>query len=490
VNRAEPRPPAIPHGLRRSLRTATFRLALLYAVIFGLSALTLFAFLHWRLTGYMTDQIRSAIAAEMSFLAKESSLEGTRDLIPIVDTRANAADSASSYYLLQNPKGERLAGNVAPLPPVEGEFRRPAEPLNSGRPNRDPAEQALFQGHVLEDGSYIAIGRDLNDVQDLGRVINRAIATAVGLTAILAAVGGLLLGVSFLHRIEVINQTTARIIAGNLSQRVPLVGVDDELDRLAGNLNRMLDRIESLMETTRQVSNDIAHDLRTPLARLRQRLERVQARASTAAHYETEVSEAIIEIDGILGTFSALLRIAQVEAGARAGGFAEVNVSRVFETIAEAYAPVAEDAGQVLTCQVTPGVAVQGDRELLTQMLANLVENAIRHTPAGSAIEVILRTGPNGLVGEVRDSGPGIPASEHGKVFRRFYRLERNRTSAGNGLGLSLVAAVAELHGIRIELGDNGPGLVVRMLFPASRVAMTAAGRPGAVVPAPPLTHA
>lgn len=477
MNRPEPRPTALRSRIRRSLRTATFRLALLYAVIFGLSALTLFAFLHWRLTGYLTDQIRNAIAAEMSFLAKENSLEGLNDLVVIVDTRANAADSASSYYLLQSAAGERLAGNLPPLPVVEGEFRRPVEPLNSGRLQRDPNEEALFQGHVLADGSYVAIGRDLNDVQDLSRVINGAIATAVGLTAVLAAAGGLLLGMGFLHRVEVINQTAARIIAGNLSQRVPLVGVDDELDRLAANLNRMLDRIESLMETTRQVSNDIAHDLRTPLARLRQRLERAQAKAKTPAAYEAEVGEAIIEIDGILGTFSALLRIAQIEAGARAGGFAEVNVSRVFETIAEAYGPVVEDAGQALACDIVPGVMVQGDRELLTQMLANLVENAIRHTRSGNTITVRLSAGAEGIVGEVRDSGPGIPAEERTKVFRRFYRLERNRTTAGNGLGLSLVAAVAELHGIRLELADNGPGLLVRMRF-ASMAATSAQARP------------
>jgi signal transduction histidine kinase len=445
-------------------RTAVFRLALLYALIFGLSSLALLTFLHWRLTDYMVDQIRIAVDGELSFLAKEGAVKGVQDLAALVDARANAADSASSYYLLQGRNGERLAGNIAPLPPVQGEFRR-----SIGRATPTHREQsldlpALFHGLTLKDGSYLAIGRDLDDVEDLGQMLNRAISVALALSAILAAVGGVILGFGFLRRIEAINETTARIIEGNLSQRVPLVGADDELDRLAGNLNRMLDRIQTLMETTRQVSNDVAHDLRTPLARLRQRLERVQARARSMDDYETEVGEAILEIDGILATFSALLRIAQVEAGSRASGFTQVDLSKVFDTITEAYAPVAEDAGLRLRADVAPGVDVRGDRELLTQMLANLVENAIKHARSGD-IDVSLVRGPRGPVGEVRDRGPGIPPAERDKVFRRFYRLERNRTSAGNGLGLSLVAAVADLHGVKLTLADNAPGLVVRMEF-------------------------
>jgi signal transduction histidine kinase len=451
-------------------RTAVFRLALLYALIFGLSSLALLTFLHWRLTDYMVDQIRIAIDGEISFLAKEGAVKGAQDLAALVDARANAADSASSYYLMQGPDGARLAGNIPALPPVEGEFRRAIDrPASTHeRPFDLPA---LFHGLTLKDGSYLAIGRDLDDVEDLGRMLNRAISVALGFSAILAAAGGVILGFGFLRRIEAINLTTARIIEGNLSQRVPLVGADDELDRLAGNLNRMLDRIQTLMETTRQVSNDVAHDLRTPLARLRQRLERVQARARSMDDYESEVGEAILEIDGILATFSALLRIAQVEAGTRASGFAQVDLSRVFDTIAEAYGPVAEDAGLRLRADVAPGVAVRGDRELLTQMLANLVENAIKHARSGEAIDVMLVQGPKGPVGEVRDRGPGIPPAERDRVFRRFYRLERNRTSAGNGLGLSLVAAVADLHGVRLTLSDNAPGLVIRMEFAATPAA-------------------
>ncbi|MFO1148505.1 MAG: ATP-binding protein [Alsobacter sp.] len=445
-------------------RTAVFRLALLYALIFGLSSLALLTFLHWRLTDYMVDQIRIAVDGEISFLAKEGALKGVSDLAALVDARANAADSASSYYLLQGADGERLAGNIPKLPPIEGEFRRVVERPTPPRRERVVDLPALFHGLKLKDGAYLAIGRDLDDVEDLGRMLNRAISVALGLSAILAAAGGVVLGYGFLRRIEAINHTTARIIEGNLSQRVPLVGADDELDRLAGNLNRMLDRIQTLMETTKQVSNDVAHDLRTPLARLRQRLERVQARARSMDDYEAEVGEAILEIDGILATFSALLRIAQVEAGSRAGGFAQVDLSRVFDTITEAYAPVAEDAGLRLRAEIAPGLSVRGDRELLTQMLANLVENAIKHAQSGD-IDVVLAPGPKGPVGEVRDRGPGIPIGERDKVFRRFYRLERNRTSAGNGLGLSLVAAVADLHGVRLTLADHGPGLVVRMDF-------------------------
>ena len=462
-----PRPRVTPVW-PRTFRTATFRLALLYAIIFGLSALTLFAFLRWRLTDYMVDQMRGAISAELSFLAQEGRVKGADELRMLVDARANAADSASSYYLLQDPAGRRLAGNLPAQPAGEGEFNRRLQPLNTARSAEEREGTALLRAQTLSDGSLLFIGRDLKDLDDISKLVNQAILAAVALTAVLAAVGGLALGVGSVRRIEAINQTTARIIAGNLAQRVPIAGVDDEFDRLASNLNRMLDRITGLMETTRQVSNDIAHDLRTPLARLRQRLERAQAKARTLAEYETEVQEAIVEIDGILSTFSALLRIAQVEAGTRSGGFAEVDLSRVFDTIAEAYGPVAEDRGQRIETRIQPGVSVRGDRELLTQMLANLVENAIRHTSQGSFITLELgRTVEGGLVGGVVDTGPGIPADELDKVFRRFYRLERSRTTSGNGLGLSLVAAVAELHGIALDLADNRPGLRVTLRFNA-----------------------
>jgi signal transduction histidine kinase len=224
--------------------------------------------------------------------------------------------------------------------------------------------------------------------------------------------------------------------------------------------------VQALMESLRHVSNDIAHDLRTPLGRLRQRLEDARLRARSLEDYETAVDRAIADTDAILATFSALLRIAQIESGTRKASFSAVDLSGVFRSIADAYGAVAEDRGQILTAAVTPGVDVRGDRELLMQMLANLVENAIRHTPEGARIGIGLERGADGPVGIVSDTGPGIPPEARDKVFQRFYRLDRSRSTAGNGLGLSLVAAVAETHGIAITLADNQPGLEVRLRFP------------------------
>jgi signal transduction histidine kinase len=228
----------------------------------------------------------------------------------------------------------------------------------------------------------------------------------------------------------------------------------------------MLDRIQMLMDGLRQVSNDIAHDLRTPLTRLRQRLELARAKATTVADYQAAVDQALAETDEILDTFGALLRIAQIEAGTRRSAFTEVDLSGVLQTIVETYAAVAEDHQHGLASRIAEGVTVQGDRQLLTQMIANLVENALRHTPTGTRIEIELAEPSSAPVCVIRDNGPGIPEPERQKVFRRFYRLDSSRATPGSGLGLSLVAAVAELHRIAIEVGDNRPGLQVTLRFP------------------------
>jgi signal transduction histidine kinase len=291
------------------------------------------------------------------------------------------------------------------------------------------------------------------------------------ITLLLAAGGGAALGVGFLRRIEAINRTTRSIMDGDLSQRVPTRGGEDEMDRLAINLNAMLDRIQGLMESLKRVSDDIAHDLRTPLSRLRHRLE--SARATLGPESGPVIEQSISELDAILETFSALLRIAQIESGARRAAFFEVSLERILSTVAEAYEAVAEDRRQTLTVRAERSSPVLGDRELLTQMAANLVENAIRHCPAGVNITAHLRDEAGAPTLSVTDTGPGIPAPERDKVFRRFYRLEASRTTPGSGLGLALVKAVAELHGATVELSDNHPGLRVSIRFASGRRVMS-----------------
>jgi signal transduction histidine kinase len=287
-----------------------------------------------------------------------------------------------------------------------------------------------------------------------------------GVSLLLAVSGGFVLGRGFLRRLEVVNRTSREIMSGRFDARIPVLHRDDELDRLAINLNATFDRVESLMESLAQISSDVAHDLRTPLSRLRQTLELARRTATTVEEFRTGTEAAIKEADDILETFSALLRIAQIESGSRKVGFGRVDLSTLFETILEAYVAVAEDAEHELISRIAPGISIAGDRELLMQLGANLVENAIRHTPTESRIEIDLRHEAGGAVAVFSDHGPGIPEGEYGKVFRRFYRLETSRTTSGSGLGLALVAAVADLHGTHILLGDNRPGLRVTVLFP------------------------
>jgi signal transduction histidine kinase len=247
---------------------------------------------------------------------------------------------------------------------------------------------------------------------------------------------------------------------------VPVRGTGDDLDRLSRTLNRMLDRIAELMESLRHISADIAHDLKTPLSRLRQQLEATQTRAKSVEEHDAAIEAAIAHIDEILTTFSALLRIAQIEAGTRRSGFRELDLSAVFSTVVDAFAPAAEDAGNRIETKIKPAIHVLGDRELLTQMLANLIENAIRHAPAGTRIDVSLGSDRERIVGTVTDNGPGAPPHERERMFRRFYRLEHSRSTPGSGLGLSLVKAVADLHGIALEVRDAEPGLQIVMRFP------------------------
>jgi signal transduction histidine kinase len=280
---------------------------------------------------------------------------------------------------------------------------------------------------------------------------------------LLAVLGGTYLGGSFLRRIDTISRTSRAIMEGDLSARIPARGTNDEIDQLVANLNAMLDRIQQLMDGLRQVSSDIAHDLRTPLGHLRHRLEDARDHARTTEEYEAATQAAIADADALLETFSALLRIAQIEAGAQRSAFAQVDLSAVFRSVGETYLAVAEDSHRKLELQIDDGVRLTGDRQMLTQMVVNLVENALNHTPENTTVWLKLHKAARGFEAEVADDGPGIPESERDKVFDRFYRLDRSRTTAGSGLGLALVRAIARLHGLSIRLEDRAPGLAVRL---------------------------
>ncbi len=309
------------------------------------------------------------------------------------------------------------------------------------------------------------VGRDTSQIAATRVRILKAFAWIEAAAVILAGLGGIFFSVQFMRRIDAITRTCRAIIAGKFNDRMPLRGSGDELDGLSAALNDMLDRISALLDNLRQVSSDVAHDLRTPLTHLRNRLEEARQKSVTAEDYAAVVTHAIEDTDHLLAIFAALLRISQIESGSRLAAFSTAVAQRPVGEIYEMYRPVAEDAHQMLVRDLQKEVQIRGDGELLTQMFSNLIENAIRHAPAGTRIMIRLAVPDGTPTASVEDNGPGIPAAEHDKVFRRFYRLTSSRSTPGNGLGLALVAAIANLHNAKIELSDNRPGLCVRISF-------------------------
>ena len=451
-------------------RSTSFRLLAWYAAVFGASVAILLAMVYWITLAALDEQLNHSVERETQVLVDLYHDRGLDSVVRAIQLRVVELRPPRRYYLLQDADGQRIAGNFPQMKPTEGEMVLPVSFLYPDRRSKaeDPAGAypIVAQGRRLEKGEFLLVGESRYWAVRAQEAILRALAWGIAITVLLAAGGGTALGSRFLRRIEEINRTTRSIMDGDLSKRVPTRGGDDEMDNLALNLNAMLDRIQGLMESLKQVSDDIAHDLRTPLSRLRHRLE--AAREKAGSDGEPVIEQSIAELDAILETFSALLRIAQIESGARRVAFSDVSLAQIVSTVSETYAPVAEDNGQRLNAVVDYASTIHGDRELLTQMVANLIENSIRHCPAGVDIAVAVGQEAGAPVVRVADNGPGIPAPERDKVFHRFYRLEASRTTPGSGLGLALVKAVADLHGASAELSDNHPGLRFTVRFHAA----------------------
>jgi signal transduction histidine kinase len=448
--------------LPRLVRTASFRLSALYAILFGGCVLLLGAAAFWSTRSALEHQLTRRIEAEMTQLEQEFRQNGIDRLVATVQERTRI--NGNLDYFVIDMAGERLAGDL-PLTDRLGWVE--LDSVRDARDQRVENETIRMLVRQLDGGFRLGIGEDLEQVGELEETFLGILGSALGIVLVLGIGGGLLLSAAFLRRVDMITRTADAIIDGDLSRRIERTGSGDDLDHLSATLNVMLDRIAGLMENLRQVSNDIAHDLRTPLSRLRQDLEEAQKRDLTAADLKRVIESAVAEADVLLETFSALLRIAQIEAGTRRSAFRPVDLSEVLRTVADAYAPAIEESGRVLRTEIANGVQVDGDRGLLSQLFVNLVENALHHTPAATAITLRLAPQPAGAVAEVADSGAGIPIDERAKVLRRFYRLERSRTTPGSGLGLSTVAAIVELHHAAIELRDNAPGLRAVVRFPA-----------------------
>lgn len=450
----------------RLLKSSVFRLALLYMIVFGASVAMLLVFIYWSTAGYMARQTDDTIGAEITGLAERYRISGLEGLVRSIDERLSRKPYGSAIYLLANRDLEPVAGNLASWPRVEvddGGWLNFS--LEQATPRGELTHRARARPFTLHGGYHLLVGRDMHELDATRALIARALAWGLAITALLGLVGGVTLSRKTLRRLEAINETSRRIMRGDLSQRIPKRGTGDDYDQLAENLNGMLDVIERLMEDVRRVSDNIAHDLRTPLTRLRHRLERLKHMPEGDPG---ALELALADADGLLATFNALLRIANIESGRRVAAFQDLALDAVVSDVMELYEPLAEARGLTLERGACADVTVSGDRDLLFQAIANLLDNAIKYTPAGGHVKVETGAASGTAHLVVRDDGPGIPENVRDKVFRRFFRLEQSRNTPGNGLGLSLVDAVARLHGASIHLADGKPGLEVRIDFPAA----------------------
>jgi len=458
--------------LLSQLRTSSFQLALLYMVVFATSVFLLLAFIYWRTAGFMTAQTDETIEAEIAGLAEQYRGRGVNGLITIIRERVARDPNAKTIYLLTTEDFLKLAGNIETWPVgSRSESGWINFTLSSSVGWTGPERLARARIFEVQGGLRLLVGRDVDELTALKRVIEAAINWGMGITLALALLGGFLMSRSTTRRIEIINTTSRRIMNGHLSLRIPTRGTEDDFDQLAENLNQMLDRIVYLMEGIRHVSDSIAHDLRTPLTRLRNQLENTLMSVDNDEARE-QAGRAVAEADQLLATFNALLRIARLETKGNSSDMKRVALDELVSDACELYEALSEVKEQAFEQSLEAGVIIEGDRDLLFQMISNLIDNAIKYTPEHGTIGVAVRKEGNEAVFEVRDSGIGIPDDQKDQVFQRFYRVGKSRSLPGNGLGLSLVSAVADIHKGRIVLSDTyedeqPPGLTVAVYMPA-----------------------
>ena len=467
-------------ALGKLFRATAFRLTLFYLLIFIVFAVSLLGYFALNTRRLITEQITTTINTEISGLSEQYTQGGIRRLVIVVDLRSRRP--GSSLYLVTTATGEGLAGNVGSLEPgvldhpgwLETNYRRLEAP--EGNEHR-----ALVQIVQLPGGFRLLVGRDLEERERLFGIIANAGQWSLALVVVLGLAGGFFVSRRVLSRIDAMTATAQTIMAGDLAGRLPVAGTGDELDRLADHLNAMLERIEALMRGLKEVSDNIAHDLKTPLTRLRNRCEQALRGSADVAEYRAALETTIAESDDLIRTFDALLMIARAEAGQARDNMAEFDAAEIARDIGELYEPLAEEKGLELKVEAPTGAPVRGNRELVSQALSNLVDNAIKYakpssaTMNGAPAEIVVKADSEGdrILLTVADHGPGIPEADRGRVVERFVRLEQSRSEPGSGLGLSLASAVARLHGGELKLEDNQPGLRSTIALPRAGPAAT-----------------
>jgi len=454
------------HWAQRVLHTQAFRITLVFVFFYAVSATALVAFTWWNAQRTLDVQTDQTIEAEVSGLREQYQRVGVIGLSDVITARV--AQHGNGLYLLQSPTGSVLAGNLVELPTSAKTINRYVIEFDYQRSmqGEEVTRTARGQGFWLQGGYFLLVARDITDQKSSRKKFLTTIPWSVGLMLLFGIAGGILMSRNLLRRLDAITRTSSEIVAGDFSRRVPQTSRHDEFDTLAENLNLMLERTERLMKGMREVVDSVAHDLRTPLNRLRNRLEDMQRKLNPEDPHLDDIDSAIAETDRLIGTFNALLLIAEADSGMTRGTMAPIDLSVIVADVADLYAPLAEEKEIALDVSPSGVLTVEGNRSLVSQALANLIDNAIKYTPAGGHVTVAAGETPTGIELTVADSGPGIPAADRARVLERFVRLEKSRNSPGTGLGLSLVAAVARMHEAKLTLGDNNPGLKATITFP------------------------
>jgi signal transduction histidine kinase len=463
-------------ALGKLFHTTAFKLTLVYLTVFALFAASLLGYFAWNTQRLFAEEIARTVDAEIAGLTEQYNVGGIRRLVFIIENRSRRP--GSSLYLVTAPVGTGLAGNVSSL--GEGVLQKLGwtETVYRRLDDQDGVEHhALVRVYELPGGFRLLVGRDLEERQRLFNIINSAGRWSIAVVIGLGLAGGFFVARRVLRRVDAMTETTRSIMAGNLGGRLPVAGSGDELDRLAVNLNAMLERIETLLKGFKEVSDNIAHDLKTPLTRLRNRCEEALRTGKGETEYRAALHATIEESDGLIRTFNALLMIARAESGEAATPMAEFDAAEIARGVGELYDPLADDKGIAIKVEAATPAPIKGNRELVTQALANLVDNAIKYGgPAQTATngagtngaEIVIKAQSEGgqILLTVTDGGPGIAAADRGRVVERFVRLEQSRTEPGSGLGLSLASAVAHLHGGELKFEDNHPGLKAVLALP------------------------
>jgi signal transduction histidine kinase len=444
------------------LRTTAFQLALLYAVMLIGSTMVVAVVLYWATIGYLQRQTDTTIEVEIAGLREQYQQRGLNGLVRVIRERLQSAEDPGAIYLFADRRLRPLAGNLPAWP----ELVNRADGWHTfTNQHRQPPVPARARVLLLPEGLVLLVGRDVSDLRALLQRGFTALLWSGGLVVLLGLLGGALLSRNVRSRVDTLNQVMQAFADGEFQRRVPVRGTGDEFDQLAASLNAMLDRTNQLMEDVRHVGDSIAHELRTPLTRLRHSLEQI-ATDITVEDMREQALQATEDADRLLAIFSALLRIARIESGTYKRRFEPVSLAQLIDDAVEMYDVVAEEAGIEIRQEILPTPVIPGDRDLIFQAMANLLDNALKHTPAGGIISLSLSPADQSAVFSIADTGGGLPTSEIDLVTRRFYRSNVGRQPSGSGLGLSLVNAVAQLHTAQLKLENTDAGLQVSLRFP------------------------